>query len=922
MALKGAAFLIFNRLFPRQGHFYRLTVVLLVVFVIRTSATVLYVDQASLSPSAPFTNWLTAATNIQDAVNVAFAGDVVLVTNGVYDSGGVVIYGRETNRVGLSNGILLLSVNGPQVTSIAGSTQTRCAYIGSNSVLSGFTLTNGQAVYNGDYAMEMSGSGAWCEPGGVVTNCVIRGNRLSGSGDGGGCYGGAVYNCTIIENSAGSVSGWGGGASHAMLNNCTLSDNSAGWYGGGAAFCTLINCIIRNNIGRYGGGGAVNSSLSSCTITGNRMTESGASGGGVGWSFGNTSTPVNNCIIYYNMDLYGNANNYSDGSTLNYCCSTPQAAGLGNFVDEPLFLDYSGGDLRLATNSLCINTGGNTYVTSSTDLDGNPRVIANVVDVGAYEYQALLPIPVAPVLQATYTQVVTGFVVFFTGQIGGQPTASRWEFGDGTIISNQLPSAAHSWAAPGNYQVALRGYGESFPDGVTATITIQVTDAAVSYVNPLSTTPVYPYTSWGTAATNIQPAVDAAYVGATVLVSNGVYQTGGRIVFGSQSNRVVVLKPLTLRSVNGPDVTMIKGYQASNATNAASNIRCVYLGNGTALIGFTLTNGGTRSGQNGGGVYCDQAAIMPTISNCVLVGNSASNYGGGVYFGSLFNCRLTGNSAYLGGGAYGSSLDDCILATNRAVGPYGARGGGVYQTASWNCTLVGNSATLGGGGDESQFRNCVLYYNTASVGSNYGNGTLISCCTRPLPSGTGNITNAPLLVDMAAGDFHLESNSPCINSGNNDYVFGDSDLEGNLRITGGTVDIGAYEYQKPTSSLPYAWAQQYGLLTDGSADFSDPDGDGMNNWEEWLAGLDPTNPASVLVLLRPVTANNSNGITLTWRSVSTRTYSLERTTDLSGSAGFVTIEGVRGQNGTTTVTDFTATNAGPYFYRVRVWKQN
>ncbi len=125
--------------------------------------------------------------------------------------------------------------------------------------------------------------------------------------------------------------------------------------------------------------------------------------------------------------------------------------------------------------------------------------------------------PWLPASQATYTQVITGFVVGFTGQIGGRPTASRWEFGDGTIISNQLPNVSHAWAAPGNYAVALRAYNDSYPDGMTATVTIQVSGALGYYVRQTNAHPAAPYTSWATAATNIQTAVDAAYVGGTVM---------------------------------------------------------------------------------------------------------------------------------------------------------------------------------------------------------------------------------------------------------------------------------------------------------------------------------------------------------------------------------------------------------------------
>jgi len=186
--------------------------------------------------------------------------------------------------------------------------------------------------------------------------------------------------------------------------------------------------------------------------------------------------------------------------------------------------------------------------------------------------------------------------------IEGRTTASVWDFGDSTAVSNR-PYATHAWAALGDYAVVLQAYNESHPRGMSATVVVHVVEQPVHYVAADSLNPLPPYTSWATAATNIQNAVDAATVPASlVLVSNGVYATGGRA-----ESRVAVDKRLTLRSVNGPDLTVIDG---------GGGRRCVYLANGASLSGFTLTNGVANGGA---GVLGE--SVSAVVSNCTIAGN-------------------------------------------------------------------------------------------------------------------------------------------------------------------------------------------------------------------------------------------------------------------------------------------------------------
>jgi hypothetical protein len=227
----------------------------------------------------------------------------------------------------------------------------------------------------------------------------------------------------------------------------------------------------------------------------------------------------------------------------------------------------------------------------------------------------------------------------------------------------------------------------------------------------------------------------------------------------------------------------------------------------------------------------------------------------------------------------------------------------------YNCTVANN---VGGTANCTNY-NSIVYSNAAPDDS----GSIFSFCCTSLPeTGLGNFTNSPAFVDPVNGNFRLQSNSPCINACNNAYVVGATDLDGNPRISGGTVDMGAYEFQNPASIISYAWLQQYGLPTDGSADYADSDGNGMKNWQKWVAGLNPTNAASVLQVLSPMPSGTN--LVVTWQSVTNINYFLQRSSSLAPGSFQPLATNLPGWAGVTTYIDTNAPAPGPWYYRVGV----
>lgn len=258
--------------------------------------------------------------------------------------------------------------------------------------------------------------------------------------------------------------------------------------------------------------------------------------------------------------------------------------------------------------------------------------------------------------------------------------------------------------------------------------------------------------SWASAKQTIQAAVDLAMDGDTVLVTNGVYDYGERVTPGYISlNRVVITNNILVQSVNGPAVTIILGQDSQNT----SAVRGVYMSAGT-LRGFTISNGFTHTdgdvdydNSGGGANLCGGTA---TLSQCVLMGNSAQYHGGGAYYGTLEACVVRENGAgWYGGGTCSSVADGCVILSNRA----NQMGGGIAHGAARDCLIIGNnSGWLGGGAYGSTVYTCNVSHNYANYDgggtceSTVENSLIASNFAARMGGGTyGGIINACMIYD-------------------------------------------------------------------------------------------------------------------------------------------------------------------------------
>ena len=333
-----------------------------------------YVSAVAVSGSlAPYTQPTTAATNVQDAIDVAADGTVVVLQDGTYNI---------DSTITIAKGVTLL-----------GSGWDNCTFYGNKSISSFpnplLTINNADAIVKGVHITHVYAGNNW----------TYGGSGVMIGGEGGTLAACRVSDCTDSYGTAGtrgavSVGGLKAVVTRCLVENCVHNRNIYNTAGG--IFMTagrIDNCVIRKNSGGYssgsgvtGGGGGIAATgglVLNCTVVSNScvdVTEHPDSAANIA-AFG--TVVVRNCLMQgQNVDYYGATGTACTYSLVSEGQTVP--AGDGNFAGSVLF--KNGGYVPRASSAVSRKgsaAGFEDVLVGAVDFYGKPRVRGDgSIDIG------------------------------------------------------------------------------------------------------------------------------------------------------------------------------------------------------------------------------------------------------------------------------------------------------------------------------------------------------------------------------------------------------------------------------------------------------------------------------------------------------------------------------------------------------------
>ncbi len=250
----------------------------------------------------------------------------------------------------------------------------------------------------------------------------------------------------------------------------------------------------------------------------------------------------------------------------------------------------------------------------------------------------------------------------------------------------------------------------------------------------------------------------------------------------SWANAFPTLQAALAAAVSDDEIWVAAGtYYPDEGGTATNNDRTstFSLKDGVAIYGG-FASGETQLNQR------NVATHVTTLSGDID-GTPRDNSGNAIHVVSSSN---NNNTAILDGFTISGGNADGIIYPNNV-------GGGVYNLQS-----------------NPSFTNSIIWNNRDQTGIGTANSAVFNSSANPSfsyslvqglnPGGTGNLTGTttnpqfamPLTPGLnTGGDYRLQSTSPARDVGNKDVNMLTTDLDGNQRIIGTQIDLGAYEFR-------------------------------------------------------------------------------------------------------------------------------
>ena len=730
------------------------------------------------------------------AVSSASAGDVIHVAAGTYTISSVITLNKAITLEGA----------GPEVTTLSSVSTS------GNNAPAVFSVTHADAIVSGVKITKSSSSNvALTISSGMVTNCMIRSclAQSTYSGKAIKASGGLIVDCKIMDsgNPGNSKSGSAGCtdvSGSATFRSCLFTGNYVGYgrtvvdhtYGGGGAmFCnpgsgktvTLENCTFANNTGMMGGAilfgtaahaaaaGTVN--MTRCVFAGNKLHHNVRKRGATTCSKSFAYVTAGSLTVNATDCLFDDIPEATEASSavVNYSgCVIGRDAG---YVDE------RGGVYTLDPGSPAYGWGWNA-ASRGAGFSCAIETPATNKAIGS----------LAVTLNALTFNAPAGDAVY------------EWDLdGDGVydVTGQTSPSLVHTFTTPGWHRVGLAvAIGGDVAES-TAENLVYVCPTVIEVKSNGSGT--FPYATQATAANTLTDALKAAVPGSKIHIASGTS------TIEPANLRITV--PVEIYG-DSRETSVIR-----RASSGAQSPLC-FIHDGVFMHDLKLA-----IARENVLVVCGDSIV----SNCWMTsGGMSTGYGVGLsmYTGLVTHSLISGNSMNNGQGA-GCELGGTAILRNSVIrgnkvtnGTGSGNGAGVYMTTGTatleNCTIYGNtcvgaSAKCAGvciGGDTTPIsptiRNNIIWGNTAVATSGTATeafwvkaGTPVvtnNCCNYDI--GGNCVTGDPAFADAANGDFSITTASPCANKGLTQEwmtTTETTDYGGNVRVSGSSVDIGAYE---------------------------------------------------------------------------------------------------------------------------------